>query len=86
MPRYVTFHTLACLTRQGAETLAMELTQATPVRARRVQVSLFDGKMLVEFEAGSREELEKWLAEHKFHFDSIFRVEYESRDGALVAV
>jgi hypothetical protein len=45
-----------------------------------------EGKMLVEFEAASREELEKWLATEKFHFDSLLRIELESANGALRAV
>jgi hypothetical protein len=39
--------------------------------------------MLVEFDAASREELEKWLAAEKFHFDWLLRVELESTDGSL---
>lgn len=83
MPRYVTLHPLACLTRQDAEALVAELEKASPVRAHRVQVNLQEGKMLVEFEAASREELQHWLTGHKFHFDWILRVEYELRAGAL---
>lgn len=86
MPRYVTLHTLACLTRQGAEALAAELQRAAPVRAHRIQVNMQEGKMLVEFEAESREELENWLAGRKFHFDLLMRIEYESQGGALAPV
>jgi hypothetical protein len=39
--------------------------------------------MVVEFEAPSREELEKWLATEKFHFDWLLRLEFELTDGAL---
>ena len=45
-----------------------------------------DGKLLVEFEAASREELEKWLAAEKFHFDWILRIEQESSGGKLIPV
>jgi hypothetical protein len=45
-----------------------------------------EGKMLVEFEAQSREELEKWLRSEKFHFDWLLRIELESTDGALRAI
>ena len=55
--------------------------------ARRVLVNMQEGKMLVEFEAPNREELEKWLALQRFHFDWLLRVEYESSDsGPLTAV
>jgi len=40
----------------------------------------------MSLEAGSREELEKFLAGEKFHFDWILRIEYESREGKLAAV
>ncbi len=86
MPRYLSQHTIACLTRQGAEQLAARLSAASAVRTHRVLLALQDGKMLVEFEAGNREELEKFLVKEKFHFDWILRVEYESDAGKLVAV
>jgi hypothetical protein len=86
MALYISQHTLACLTRQGAEELARKLQGAKSVKARRVLVNMQDGKMLVEFEAASREELEKWLVSEKFHFDWLLRIELESVDGALRAV
>jgi len=78
MPRYLTQHTMACLTRQGAEELTARLHAATAVTVRRVLVAMHGGKMFVEFEAASREELEKWLASEKFHFDWLIRLDYES--------
>lgn len=83
MPRYLSQHTLACLTRQGAGELSRRLFAAQPITARRVLVNMQEGKMLVEFDAPSREELEKHLAAEKFHFDFLLRVEYESIDGSL---
>jgi hypothetical protein len=56
------------------------------VKTRRVLVNMQEGKMLVEFEALSREELEQWLASEKIHFDWLLRIEFESADGALRAV
>jgi len=86
MAFYISQHTLACLTRQGAQELTARLQKATSVKARRVLVNMHEGKMLVEFEAASREELEKWLASEKFHFDWLLRIEFESAGGALQAV
>jgi len=83
MPRYLSQHTLACLTRQGAEDLLRRLQAAKGVTARRVLVNMQEGKMLVEFDAGSRGELENWLAHEKFHFDWLLRIEFESADGTL---
>jgi hypothetical protein len=83
MALYMSQHTLACLTRQGAEELTRRLQAAKPVAARRVLVNMQEGKMLVEFEASTREDLEKWLASEKFHFDWLLRIELESANGSL---
>ena len=43
-------------------------------------------EMLAEFETPNREELEKWLAAEKFHFDWLLRLEYETANGTLQAI
>lgn len=86
MPLYISQHTLACLTRQGASELTRRLHAPGPVTARRVLVNMQEGKMLVEFDAPSREELEKHLAAEKFHFDWLLRIELEYRDGSLLPI
>jgi hypothetical protein len=83
MARYISQHTLACLTRQGAQELSSRIMGAKSVTARRVLVNMQEGKMLAEFDAPDREELEKWLTAEKFHFDWLLRLEYETADGAL---
>ena len=83
MARYISLHTLACLTRQGAEQLAERLTRAEPCITRRVLVSSLEGKMLVEFDAPDREALEKWLTAERIHYDWLLRVDYESKDGRM---
>ncbi len=87
MPRYLSQHTLACLTRQGAEQLSKKLHAASAVTTKRVLVNMHEGKMLVEFESAGREALEKWLAAENFHFDWLIRIEWESAaDGSLKPV
>jgi hypothetical protein len=86
MALYISQHTLACLTRQGAQELTTRLQKATAVKTRRVLVNMQEGKMLVEFEASSREELEKWMASEKFHFDWLLRIEFAAAGGPLQAV
>jgi hypothetical protein len=81
LPRYLSQHTLACLTRQGAAELARRLRATNVVSARRILLNMQEGKMLVEFEAPGREELENWLAAERFHFDWLLRIEYESMEG-----
>jgi hypothetical protein len=83
MPRYLTFHTLACLTRQGAAQIIDHFRQAPGLRVLCAQVNLQEGKMLVEWEAPDREALERWLDAEKMHRDWLLRVEYEAREGPL---
>lgn len=83
MPRYLSQHTLACLTRQGAEELARRFFELKDVTVRRVLVNMQEGKMVAEWDAANREQLEKWLAVEKIHFDSLLRIELEFADGAL---
>ena len=86
MARYISQHTLACLTRQGAEELTKRLQGAGTVTVRRVLVNMHEGKMLIEFDAPAREDLEKWLAAGKFHFDWLLRIELEAGAGPLAPV
>jgi hypothetical protein len=83
MPRYLTQHTLACLTRQGAETLARRMQSGGSARAERVLVNMVEGKMFVEFRAETREVLEAWLKTEGMHFDWLVRIEWEMRDDRL---
>lgn len=79
MPRYISQHSLACMTRQGADDLSKRLhREGGGIFARRVLVNMHEGKMLVEFEAPGREELEKWLEAQKFHHEWLLRIELES--------
>ena len=84
MARYLSQHSLACLTRQGAQELSKRLHGGSGVTARRVLVNMHEGKMLVEFDAPGREELEKWLSAEKFHFDWLLRLELESDDAGVL--
>jgi len=84
MPRYLSLHTLACLTRQGAAQLTERLFSSTSVKVRRVQVNMLEGKMLVEFEASDRDSLQAWLEAQGYHYEWLMRVEFESESGALV--
>jgi hypothetical protein len=86
MPRYISFHSLACLTKQGAEQLAMRLSAATGITAQRIQVNMVEGKMLVELEARDREAVEAWFRAEKFHYDWVMRAELEFAEGKLKPV
>jgi hypothetical protein len=83
MPRYLTQHTLACLTRQGAEVLAQRMQAGGLAHAERILVNMLEGKMFVEFRANSREDLEAWLKTEGMHFDFLVRIEWEMRGDRL---
>jgi len=83
MPRYLTQHTLACLTRQGAGILAQRMQAGRTARAERVLVNMLEGKMFVEFRAESREALEGWLKAEGMHFDFLVRIEWEMQGDKL---
>jgi hypothetical protein len=82
MPRYLSQHTLACLTRQGAEALAERMQSGGAARAERVLVNMLEGKMFAEFRAESREALEGWLKSEGMHFDWLVRIEWETHAEA----
>src|SRR5712664_2884624 len=83
MPRYLTQHTLACLTRQGAEGLAQRMKAGGLAHAERLLVNMLEGKMFVEFRADSRENLEAWLKTEGMHFDFLVRIEWELQGDKL---
>src|SRR6202166_107967 len=84
MPLYLSQHTLACLTRQGAEALMRRMQAGQVAKAERVLVNMLEGKMFAEFRADSRESLEAWLKTEGMHFDWLVRIEWESRGGQVV--
>jgi hypothetical protein len=86
MPIYLSQHSLACLTRQGAEALMRRMQAGNVAKAERVMVNMLEGKMFAEFRADSREALEAWLKTERMHFDWLVRIEWESREGRLVQV
>jgi hypothetical protein len=83
---YISQHTLGCLTRQDVTELVRQVNAATLVQERRILLNMQEGKMLIEFEASDRTELEKWFVVQKLHFDWILRIESESVDGELRSV
>ena len=83
MPLYLSQHTLACLTRQGAEALAQRFQSAAAVKTERILVNMLEGRMFCEFRAESREALEAWLKAEGMHFNWLVRIEWETSGGPL---
>ena len=87
MPRYLSLHTLACMTRQGAETLVRDLSAAPgPVTLRRTSWSFVEGKMIAEIEAADSGVATAWLEQNSMRPQWLMRIEYESTGGELKAV
>ena len=82
MPRYLTQHSLACLTRQGAEALGHRMHCGG---AARILVNLAEGRMVAEWRAESQQALEAWLQSESLHFDWVLRIESEWKDGRFEA-
>lgn len=61
MSRYLSQHTLACLTRQGAAELVRQIRMSTEITVKRVLLNMQEGKMLIELEAPNHDEIEKWF-------------------------
>ena len=77
MPRYFSVHTVACMPRQHLEQLINQLKEGDSVRGIRFVCDSFEGKLLCEFEADTRELIESFLANHKMRPELILRVEHE---------
>lgn len=86
MPCYLTEHTLACLPRQAVAEIVRRLYRSSEIKLRLALVNMQEGKMLIEFEAPSREVLDAFLAGERLHPDSLLRVEYEAVNGELEIV
>lgn len=87
MPRFISFHTLACMTRQGAQALVAQLAAAgSPVKLRHTAWDFVEGKMIAEIEAPDRETAERWLNGKGMSPQWLMRIEYESEGGEWKAV
>jgi hypothetical protein len=87
MPRFLSLHTLACMTRQGAEALVKSLAAGPgPVALRRTAWNFVDGRMIAEIEAPDRPAAERWLEEKGMSPQWLMRIEYESEGGDWKAV
>ena len=78
MPRYLTSHTMACMTRQAAQQLAASFSGDSEVRFLRLLADITGGRLFGEFEAPSREQLLAWFQTRKVHSDWVSRVDLEA--------
>jgi hypothetical protein len=83
MPRYLTSHNMACMTRQGARQLAERLRADTEVEFLRLIANMTDGQLLAEFNASSREALQRWMEQSGIHFEWLRRIDFEATRDAF---
>jgi hypothetical protein len=77
MPRYLSSHNMACMTRQGARELAERMRAATEIRFLRLVANMTEGQLVGEFEAPSREVIEGWLKQAGIHYEWLRRIDFE---------
>lgn len=77
MPRYISQHTVACLTRQALQALIAELKRDETVRTVRCVSDSLEGKLLCEVEAPDKETVIAFLAAHNMRPQWVIRVENE---------
>ncbi len=77
MARYLSLHTVACLTRQQLFSLADDLRRDTTVSLVRFVADTVEGKLLCEFEAPNREMVEAFLVVHNMRPQWVMRAEHD---------
>ncbi len=77
MPRYISQHAIACLTRQALRALIVELKRDETVKTIRCVSDSLEGKLLCEFEAPDKKTVVAFLASHNMRPQWVIRVEYE---------
>lgn len=83
MARYLTSHSMACMTRQSLQQLVASLTEDGEVRFLRFLANMTEGKLFGEFQAPGREALLAWMERKKVHHDWLARVDIEATPAGV---
>jgi hypothetical protein len=92
VPKFVSAHIIACMTRQDVEKLVKRFVEESghEVRSLRVQCDTVLGRMVCEWEAPDKETLVKWLERCNVRFrgndEWVMRVQIEAIDGTVVTL
>jgi hypothetical protein len=90
MPKFVSAHIIACMTRQQVERLAKQFMEeeSDGVKSLRVQCDTMLGRMVCEWEAPDRNTLVEWLKKRHVHFrgggEWVMHVQIEAVEGDVV--
>lgn len=91
MPKFVTVHAIACMTRQDVARLLKRFQEEANADVRNIRVlcDTLSGRMICEWEARDRVTLIEWLKRCNVQLrgtgEWIMSVQYESVDADLVA-
>jgi Trk K+ transport system NAD-binding subunit len=77
MPRYISQHTIACMTRQALEKLIAELRRDETVKCVRFVSDSLEAKLLCELEAKDKDTVIAFLNAHNMNPQWVMRVEQE---------
>ena len=77
MPRYISDHSIACLTRQALQALIEKLKRDESVKCIRFVSDSLEGKLLCEFEAPDKDTVLAVLSAHRMDPQWVMRVEQE---------
>ena len=77
MPRYISQHTIACLTRQALQAIIADLKRDATVTTIRCVSDSQQGKLLCEFEAPDKETVVVFLSDLNMRPQWVMRVENE---------
>ena len=83
MPRYLTSHNMACMTRQGAKELAERLRAAQDVEFLRLVPNMTEGQLIGEFEAPSRQVIDGCFHQSPIHYEWLRRIDFEATRDAF---
>jgi hypothetical protein len=65
------------MTRRQVQQLVLTIQQSNDVKPLRVAASMLDGRMVCEWEAESKDQIEAYWKLQNIHYDVLIRVEYE---------
>ena len=89
MPKFVSAHIIACMTRQDVERLAKRFIaeESNGIKSLKVQCDTVLGRMVCEWESPDRDTLVEWLKGCHVHIrgddEWIMRVQLETVDNEI---
>ncbi len=83
MPRYISAHITACLTKQALRELMHKLLKVEEVKVRRCLSSQIGGRRLTEVDAPDQPTLEQFFQSQHVNCEWIMRIDLDAKDGTV---